>query len=89
MKRTTDVHTAIRIAKETVDDLFGVPGRSRLEEVDFDDFSYWKITVSFSRSLVAGVMSGVDAQRTFKVVRIRDSDGHVASVTHRTFPSED
>ena len=60
-----------------------------LEEVVFEEVSGdWKVTVGFSRrwnqlsGLSAALAPGV-RNRSYKVIRIRDRDGHVISLTDR------
>lgn len=70
-----------------------------LEEVEFDDLSaVWHITIGFSRpwelpedppSFASGsVLDELkppppSTQRSYKIVRVRDVDGHVISVVNR------
>ena len=70
-----------------------------LEEVEFDDRSkVWHITIGFSRpwelpedlpppSFTSAVLDELKppplTQRSYKIVRIRDDDGHVMSVMNR------
>ena len=69
-----------------------------LEEVEFDDLSkVWHITIGFSRpwelpedlpspsfsSLLDELKPPPLTQRSYKIVRIRDDDGHVMSVMNR------
>ena len=89
-----DVKEAARVAKATVASLFEDQQISNilLEEVDFEELpDTWSITVGFfrqgevdSRSIVGPISPLIGRRRSFKVVRIRDSDGKVLSVKHRS-----
>ena len=89
MEGITDVHTAVDLAKATVNDLFKPKSNPRLEEVNFEDergHDFWKITVSFLSPSDAHPLAWAlepKMVRRFKVVRIRDRDGKVVSVTRR------
>ena len=92
MEGTTELTKIIKIAKSTVQTLFSVQGPLRLEEVELDDRTHpdhWNITVSFSEIPGLDFFGTSNANRTFKVVRIRDHDAKVRSVTNRTVPRED
>jgi hypothetical protein len=91
------VKEAARCAKAYIADLFADEGISNimLEEVDFEDLpAKWKITVGFYRrgdvdtNSLAGAIGVLmpPRQRSFKVVCIRDRDGQVLSVKHRSVP---
>ena len=70
-----------------------------LEEVEFDDLAeVWHITIGFSRpwelakdstapSFSGSVLDELKppplTQRSYKIVRVRDNDGHVISVVNR------
>lgn len=91
MQGETDIRKVIETAMSTVRDLFGDCWGLRLEEVKFDDTSHpehWDITVSFTYSPPMG-WSGHDPDRAFKVVRIKDINGQVASITNREFRAQD
>lgn len=86
-----DVKEAVSTAKGYVAELFAEEGMTDLglEEVVFEEVSGdWKVTVGFSRSwkqlsgLSAALAPGV-RNRSYKVIRIRDQDGHVISLTDR------
>ena len=95
------VKEAAQVAKATVASLFGDERISNilLEEVDFEELpETWKITVGFFRQVEVDSQSVAGAilprplwqrQRSFKVVRIRDSDGQVLSVKHRSVAGGD
>ena len=89
-----DVKEAVGIAKRYVTDLFADEAITHvgLEEVVFDEQSgHWKVTIGFaphwnqinalSAALRAGRPDHYD--RSYKVVRIRDEDGRVISLTDR------
>ena len=83
MQGKLDPHKAVDMAKSIVRDLFELSGGPRLEEVEFDDTSnphHWRLTVSFRRRT-----PGQAVTRVFKVVRIKDVDGQVVSITDRAF----
>ncbi len=70
-----------------------------LEEVEFDDIGkIWNITIGFSRpwespkdppkSFIVPVLQELEPppppnQRSYKIVRVRDHDGHILSVMNR------
>lgn len=94
------VKEAVQTAVNDVQDLFQGERITNLglEEVDYDDSSEeWIVTVGFSRpwdysdvGVNAGALAAVLTPRTsqpnrsFKVVRVKDSDGRVVSVKNRT-----
>ena len=90
-----DVKEAARTAREYITDLFADEDvvYVGLEEVEFDDLSsVWNITIGFYRSWdlpkpVLPVFEGSSppslTRRSYKIVRIRDDDGHVMSVMNR------
>ncbi|MDH2651188.1 hypothetical protein [Acinetobacter baumannii] len=86
-----DVHDAINLAQETVATLFNKNTSSiRLEEVDMEDSSIFKITMSFiqkgntetdnANGLLAIAAAMNANSRTYKIVKIRKSNGEVLSV---------
>ncbi|HFG6919722.1 hypothetical protein ACJOWW_13065 [Acinetobacter baumannii] len=86
-----DVHDAINLAQETVATLFNKNTSSiRLEEVDMEDSSVFKITMSFiqkgntetdnANGLLAIAAAMNANSRTYKIVKIRKSNGEVLSV---------
>jgi hypothetical protein len=86
-----DVHDAITLAQETVATLFNKNTSSiRLEEVDMEDSSVFKITMSFiqkgntetdnANGLMAIAAAMNANSRTYKIVKIRKSNGEVLSV---------
>ena len=95
------VKEAAQVAKATVASLFEDQRISNilLEEVAFEELpETWKITVGFfrqadvdSQSVARAILPPVLPlrQRSFKVVRIRDSDGQVLSVKHRSVAGGD
>ncbi len=89
-----DVKEAVGIAKRYVIDLFADEGIAYvgLEEVLFDEHSEdWRVTIGFAPhwnqlSAISAALSGGQRDshhRAYKVVRIRDSDGRVISLTDR------
>ena len=86
-----DVKEAVRTAKTYVTDLFADETISNvgLEEVVFDELSGdWKVTIGFARhwnqlAAVLGSAGSAGRGRSYKVVRIKDLDGHVISLTDR------
>ena len=91
MQGKTDIRNVIETAMSTVGDLFGDCWGLRLEEVKFDDTSHpehWDVTVSFGYT-AAEVLLGHNQGRAFKVVRIKDFNGQVTSVTNREFRVQD
>ena len=96
-----EVKEAAQVARAIVASLFADEKISNilLEEVDFEELpETWKITVGFFRQAEVDSQSVTGAilpalvplrQRSFKVVRIRDSDGPVLSVKHRSVAGGD
>lgn len=90
-----DVKEAVGIAKGYVTDLFADESITHvgLEEVVFDESSGdWKVTIGFSphwNQFSAALASSLGTgrpdrhNRSYKVVRIRDLDGRVKSLTDR------
>lgn len=89
-----DVKDAVRTAKDYITTLYADEGVSRigLEEVKFEDGlpSTWDVTIGFFRSFKEPPMGQLAAAlqtdprlRVYKIVRIKDEDGQVISVTHR------
>lgn len=88
-----EVKDAVRSAKRYVADLFAdeQPDEIGLEETEYDNKEKeWRITIGFRRILVGtnrkGALKGFPvprAERSFKIVRIRDSDGAVLGVADR------
>ena len=89
-----DVKEAVGMAKRYVTGLFDDEAITHigLEEVIFDETSGdWKITIGFSphwnqfNALYARLGAGHPDRnnRSYKVVRIRESDGRVSSLTDR------
>ncbi len=92
------VNDAVRIAKDYVADIFSeeqIEGVG-LEEVTFDEgVPAWKVTIGFFRpwnkpGAVSGALN-LDTwrRRSFKVVRIDDTNGRVLSLTHRSLKTLD
>lgn len=87
-----DVSDAVQVAISDTKKLFESEGLSNLglEEVAFDDTSEeWIVTVGFSRpwdypstGALASALGTqmVRPERSFKIVRVKDSDGKVVSV---------
>ena len=90
-----DVKEAVGIAKGYVNDLFADESITHvgLEEVVFDERSGdWKVTIGFSpqwnpfNAALSSTLGGGRPDphgRSYKVVRIRDGDGRVVSLTDR------
>ena len=89
-----DVREAVGLAKSYVTDLFADEAITHvaLEEVVFDEISGdWKITIGYSPhwNQVSALSEKLRAgrpdlhNRSYKVVRIRDQDGRVISLTDR------
>lgn len=98
-----DVKEAVRIAREYITDLFADENVKHvgLEEVEFDDLSsVWNITIGFYRSwelpkdppsftlVFEGSAPPSLTRRSYKIVRIRDDDGHVMSVMNRALADQ-
>lgn len=92
-----NVKEAVKLAKDYIADLYEDENilHLGLEEVEFDDDGDWRVTIGFSRAwdlektdfennLLKAV--GAPIGRSYKVVRIKDRDGRVISVT--THPVE-
>lgn len=86
-----DVHDAITLAQSTLASLFNKEASLiRLEEVDMEDSSIFKITMSFtqrgntetdnSNGLLAIAAAMNANSRTYKTVKIRKSNGEVLSI---------
>ena len=89
-----DVKEAVGIAKSYIAELFGdeVITDIGLEEVVLDELSGdWKVTIGFARRWNRASAPGTPVivrrldslERSYKVVRIKDSDGRVISLTDR------
>lgn len=86
-----DVKEAAKLAKEYVADLFADEGIDNvgLEEIELgDDRRFWKVTVGFSRpwdhgGVVTTVVGQTGLRRSYKVLRIDNASGNVASVRDR------
>ena len=86
-----DVKEAVGTAKTYVADLFADEGVAYvgLEEIVFDELSGdWKVTIGFSRpwSQLNAVVTALAPDRhgrAYKVVRIKDRDGSIVSLTDR------
>ncbi len=89
-----DVKEAALMAKDYLANVFAEEEITHigLEEVDFDQESKtWKVTVGFFRpwdqpgNAFETSLGGLPVQgrRSFKVVRIKDRDGHIQSITDR------
>ncbi len=86
-----DVKEAVKKAKAYVADIFSDEGVTNLglEGVEHDDSTgMWEITLGFSRkwnvdtdnALARLAASAMSPPRTYKVVRLRDTDGTVLAV---------
>ena len=89
-----DAKEAAKTAKDYIIDVFGDEDIEHvgLEEVKFDDVSEaWEITIGFSRPWDRSGLALLPnpAQRSYKVVRLNDSDGQIRSVTHRVLATAD
>lgn len=87
-----DVKEAVSMAKSYVTDVFAEEAITHvgLEEVVFDEQSGdWKVTIGFSpnwnqiNALTAVLGAGRPHDRSYKVVRIRDRDSRIISLTDR------
>ena len=86
-----NVKEAAKIAKEYVSDLFADEGivNVGLEEIQLEmGGGHWKVTVGFSRPWDYGGLAAITygrkgLRRSYKVLRIRDSNGNVESVKDR------
>lgn len=86
-----DVKEAAKLAKEYVTDLFADEGIDNvgLEEIELgDDLRFWEVTVGFSRpwdhgGLAAVTLGQTGLRRSYKVLRIDNASGNVASVRDR------
>ncbi len=86
-----DVKEAVRTAKEYIVDLFDGEDIDfvGLEEVMFDDESVqWLITIGFSRpwdrpKTLSAALREEPLRRSYKGIRINDSDGKTVSVKDR------
>ncbi len=91
-----DVHDAIAIAKCYVEDIYKGEQVSNvgLEEVEYSDREgTWKLTVGFARpwnyprTKAQEVLENLGAittlKRFYKVITVRDRDGHVVSMKDR------
>lgn len=89
-----DAKEAANAAKEYIIDVFGADEEADgvgLEEVQFDDhLEVWDITIGLFRPWQRANLPLLSpGQRTYKVVRIDDSNGRITSVTNRTFAAMD
>jgi hypothetical protein len=89
-----DVREAVKRAKTYVAEVFEDDKVTNLglEEIEYDENSgAWNVTLGFSRSWDTtpqnplSVITGADnrLRRTYRVVRVRDTDGEVLSVKLR------
>lgn len=87
-----NVKEAVRTAKAYVADIFEDEQITRvgLEEVEFDSaMREWRVTIGFNRSwdanntLTAALTSELYRNRSFKVVRIKESSGEVSAIGDR------
>lgn len=87
-----DVKQAVATAKQYVADLLADEGLTNLglEEIEFDDSAEsWNVTLGCSgawnsvHNALTDLTGGPQPRRSYKAVRIRDSDGRVLSVTRR------
>lgn len=90
-----DVPEVVRLAKGYVIELFEEenPLNVGLEEIEFDeDKREWAVTIGFSRpwNVSKNALSALTgdnslAGRSYKIVRIRDSDGQMTGLRQRAF----
>lgn len=87
-----NVKEAVRIAKTYLIDLFSEERivNVGLEEIEFDDLDrIWNVTLGFTRawndsaSAILALTGNSTGNRSFRVVKVRDSDGHVLSIKLR------
>lgn len=86
-----DVKEAAKLAKEYVADLFADEGIDNvgLEEIELgDDRRFWEVTVGFSRpwdhgGLATTIVGQTGLRRSYKVLRIDNTSGNVASIRDR------
>lgn len=86
------VREAVSLAKQYIKDVFSDEkiDSVNLEEIEFDDKSgIWSVTIGFSRPWNENGPFGIRLKETapwrrdYKVVKIIDNDGRVASVKNR------
>ena len=86
-----NVKEAAKLAKDYVSDLFSEEGINNvgLEEIELgDDRQFWEVTIGFSRPWDHGGLATVTLgqkglRRSYKVLRIDNTNGNVASVKDR------
>ncbi len=86
-----NVKEAAKLAKDYVADLFSEEGINNvgLEEIELgDDRQFWEVTIGFSRPWDHGGLATVTLgqkglRRSYKVLRIDNTNGNVASVKDR------
>ena len=86
-----NVKEAAKLAKDYVADLFAEEGINNvgLEEIELgDDRQFWEVTIGFSRPWDHGGLATVTLgqkglRRSYKVLRIDNTNGNVASVKDR------
>jgi uncharacterized protein YdeI (YjbR/CyaY-like superfamily) len=87
-----DVKDAVKRAKSYVAELFAEEGLTNLglEEIEHDDQAgTWNVTLGFSRpwntarNALTALTGDAAARRTYRIVRVRDTDGEVLSVKRR------
>ena len=90
-----DVKEAVQKASDYIHEVYTEEDVQHvaLEEVVFDDKeAVWKVTIGFFRpwnqrtGIGAALTEAYWKSRSFKVVQIDDSTGHVQSMTHRDLP---
>lgn len=92
-----DVKQAVRTAREYVVSLYDEEEITDigLEEVEFDDCSsQWRVTIGFSRpwdkaKSVPIRIADVQRPRSYKVIRIDNSDGQIVSLKDRILVRSD
>lgn len=87
-----EAHDVIKRAKAWVTDIYAEEGIQNLglEEIDYDeDERAWNVTLGFSRpwntarNAITAITGEPVARRTYKIVKLSDSDGRVLSLHNR------
>lgn len=87
-----DVKEAVLNAKAFVADVFADEQifNLGLEEVKFNDQGHiWEITIGFSRNWSRNALLPGSDERSYKIVRVREKNGEVISMTHRDLDTFD
>ena len=84
-----EVNDVVNVAKQHIASLFRDEGVRNvgLEEVEFEEKQgMWLVSIGFSRPWdepkhsYALVVNNAETKRSYKIVRVRDSDGEIVSV---------